>query len=151
MIPAICADIEHEFGKSGRVATWMHYRLNPKAKENGRRRLFYNGLDNYIFTRFIRYYLNHDIIVFLLPHLSQSLDVVIFDPLKSAMSSQLSQLNAMEILRLQKVEWLEHYIISRSKLSLPKTFSPDEGVPASFPEILILLSINFHQHTSTAI
>jgi len=39
----------------------------------------------------------------------------VFGPLKTAMGAQLSRLYAMEIARLQKVEWVDKYVPAREK------------------------------------
>ena len=100
---------------------WMEECFEPatRAKAKGRKRLLLcDGHDSHISAQFVRFCIDHDIVLFLLPphssHLLQPLDVGVFSPLKHAMSSQLSRLYATEISRLQKVEWLEHYIKARS-------------------------------------
>ena len=64
--------------------------------------------------QFVRYCINHKIILFLLPlhasHVLQPLDVGVFGPLKTVMATQLSRLLACEISRLQKVDWVDKYI-----------------------------------------
>ena len=55
----------------------------------------------------------HIVLLFLPPHSShllQPLDVAIFAPLKCTISLQISHLLWSGIVRIQKVEWLEHYI-----------------------------------------
>ncbi len=63
--------------------------------------------------------IDNNIILFLLPphssHLLQPLDIGVFGPVKSAMAVQLNKLFALEISRLQKVEWVEKYILAREK------------------------------------
>ena len=100
---------------------WLEQCFDPatKAKANGRKRLLIcDGHDSHISAQFVRYCIDNKIILFLLPphssHLLQPLDVGVFSPLKHAMSVQLSRLYATEISRLQKIEWLEHYIKARS-------------------------------------
>ena len=70
--------------------------------------------DNHISAQFVYYCIDHKIILFLLPpyasHILQPLDVGVFGSLKTAMATQLSKLLACEILRLQKVEWVNKYI-----------------------------------------
>ena len=91
-----------------------------KEKANGQYRLLIcDGHDSHISAQFVRYCIDNKIVVFLLPphssHLLQPLDVGVFGPVKAAMSLQLSRLYAMEISRLQKIEWLENYRQARGK------------------------------------
>src|SRR5579859_7613244 len=72
--------------------------------------------DSHISAQFVRYCLDHKIVLFLLPlhasHILQLLDVGVFGPLKTAMGSHLSRLLATEVARLQKIEWLDKYILA---------------------------------------
>src|SRR5947207_3370314 len=82
-----------------------------RDKANGQYRLLLcDGHDSHISAQFVRYCLDHKIVLFLLPpyslHILQPLDVGVFGPLKTAMATQLSKLFASEISKLQKVEWL---------------------------------------------
>ena len=72
------------------------------------RLLIYNNHDNYISERFIHYYIQHDIILILLSsyysHLFQSLDINIFDSLKSALLNEFDYIFQTGISILQKIE-----------------------------------------------
>ena len=61
----------------------------------------------------------YDIILMILPphtsHLTQSLDVAIFSPLKQHMAVELHGIIETEIVQLQKVEWLSAYIRARER------------------------------------
>ena len=99
---------------------WLAECFDPatKAKAGGRKRLLIcDGHDSHISAPFVRFCIDNNIVLFLLPphssHLLQPLDVGVFSPLKHAMSSQLSRLYATEISRLQEAEWLEHYAKAR--------------------------------------
>ena len=48
----------------------------------------------------------------------QPLNVAIFRPLKQHLTTALSHLNEAQLLRIQKAEWLEAYIIAREKAFL---------------------------------
>ena len=100
---------------------WLTECFDPatKAKAKGRKRLLIcDGHDSHISAQFVRFCIDHNIVLLLLPphssHLLQPLDVGVFSPLKQAMSSQLRRLYAAEISRLQKAEWLENYAKARS-------------------------------------
>src|SRR5437763_1278120 len=71
-------------------------------------------VNSHISAQFVRYCINHKIVLFLLPpymsHVLQPLDVGVFGSLKTAMARQLSRLLACEISRLQKVKWVDKYI-----------------------------------------
>lgn len=99
---------------------WVKHCFDPATHEkaNGQYRLLLcDGHDSHISAQFVRYCIDKKIILFLLPphtsHLLQPLDVGVFGPLKTAMSYQLSKLFAMEISRLQKIEWVENYKTAR--------------------------------------
>src|SRR2546423_55894 len=100
---------------------WLEECFEPatSAKANGRKRLLIcDGHESHISAQFVRFCIDHNIIISLLlphsSHLLQPLDVGVFGPLKNAMSSQLSRLYATEISRLHKAEWLEYYAKARS-------------------------------------
>ena len=106
---------------------WLEKCFEPatRNKANGHKRLLIcDGHDSHISAQFVRFCIDHGIVLFLLPphssHLLQPLDVGVFGPLKRAMSSRLSRLYATEISRLQKVEWLEHYIQGRVNAITPQ-------------------------------
>ncbi|ODQ68752.1 hypothetical protein LIPSTDRAFT_60131, partial [Lipomyces starkeyi NRRL Y-11557] len=48
-------------------------------------------------------------------HLLQPLDVSIFGPLKKRLTAALSHLNQAQLVRIQKIEWMEAYIQARSE------------------------------------
>jgi hypothetical protein len=88
--------------------------IATKEKANWQYRLLIcDGHDSHISAQFVRYCIDHKIIVFLLPphssHLLQPLDIGVFGLVKAAMGLRLSRLYAIEISRLQKIEWLENY------------------------------------------
>ena len=100
---------------------WLKHCFKPvmRTKANRQKRLLLcDGHDSHISAQFVRFCIDHNIILFLLlphsSHLLQPLDVGIFSPLKQAMSSQLNWLYATEISRLQKAEWLERYALACS-------------------------------------
>ena len=76
-----------------------------------------DGHDSHVSGAVAAYCLQHKIILALLPphssHLLQPLDVGIFAPLKMAISQRQTQLYRSGFRRIQKVEWLEHYIEAR--------------------------------------
>jgi hypothetical protein len=79
--------------------------------------LLCDGHDSHITAQFVRYCIDNKIILFVLPphssHMLQALDVGVFGPVKAAMSLLLSKIYAMEIPRLQKIEWTEIYMNAR--------------------------------------
>ena len=119
---------------------WLVKCFDPvtRIKANGRKRmLLCDGHDSHISAQFVRFCIDHDIILFLLlphsSHLLQPLDVGIFSPLKKAMSSQLSRLYATEISRLHKAEWLEYYMRARSIAITPKNICSSWRGAGLFP------------------
>ena len=70
--------------------------------------LICDNYDNHISKKFIHYYIQHDIILILLSsyysHLFQSLDINIFDSLKSALLNEFDYIFQTGISILQKIE-----------------------------------------------
>ena len=93
------------------------------------RLLIYDGHDSHISAEFLRHCLDNDILLILLrshsSHLMQSLDVGVFGPLKTAVSSQLAELISTGISHLQKIEWMEAYISAREKAFSVKNIQSD--------------------------
>ena len=80
-----------------------------REKANGQMRLLIcDGHDSHISGKFIRHCIQHDIVLILLPsycfHLLQSLNVNIFDSLKSILSNELDYIFRTGISTLQKIE-----------------------------------------------
>ena len=75
--------------------------------------------DSYISTDFVNFCIHHYIdLILLSPHLShllQSLNVKVFAPLKYTISKQISHFIHSGIRRIQKVEWVEQFIIVREQ------------------------------------
>ena len=84
---------------------------------NKKRLLICDCHDSHISAEFVRYSIDHDILILLFvphsSHLMQPLDVGVFGPLKRAMSSQLDRIFRTGIRHLHKVEWMESYIEAR--------------------------------------
>ena len=84
-------------------------------KANSQYRLFIcDSHDSYISGSFIAHCLQNRIALLILPpytsHLLQPLDVAIFGPLKKRLTVALSYLNEVQLIRIQKHEWIEAYI-----------------------------------------
>ena len=77
----------------------------------------------------MRHCYENNIAVFLLlphsSHLIQPLDIEVFNPLKAAMKSQFNSIFRTGIVRLQKSEWIENYIIAREKGMTKKNILAD--------------------------
>jgi len=75
--------------------------------------------DSHISAVFVHYCIDHKIILFLLSlhssHILQPLNVEVFSSIKTAMRAQLSQIFVEEISRLQKIEWVNKYILTQAK------------------------------------
>jgi DDE superfamily endonuclease/Tc5 transposase DNA-binding domain len=103
-------------------AEWLRRCFEPATREkaNGQTRLLIcDGHDSHITAQFLRHCLDNDILLILLrphsSHLMQPLDVGVFGPLKTAVSSKLVELISTGVSRLQKIEWVEAYISAREK------------------------------------
>ncbi|ODQ69423.1 hypothetical protein LIPSTDRAFT_334725, partial [Lipomyces starkeyi NRRL Y-11557] len=101
---------------------WLKRVFEPatRAKANGQQRLLIcDGHDSHISGSFIAHCLQNRITLLILPphtsHLLQPLDVAIFGPLKKRLTAALSHLNQAQLVRIQKIEWMEAYIQARSE------------------------------------
>jgi hypothetical protein len=101
---------------------WLKRVFEPatRAKANGQQRLLIcDGHDSHISGNFISHCIQNRITLFILPphtsHLLQPLDVAIFGPLKKRLTAALSHLNQAQLVRIQKIEWIEAYIQARSE------------------------------------
>ena len=88
------------------------------AKANGATRfLIVDGHGSHVTAPFIRFCMDHNIEVLLLPphssHLTQPLDVAIFSPLKSKMSGELDKILRYGYSNIKKFEWANCYRIAR--------------------------------------
>jgi len=105
--------------------TWLKLFDSATASTtNGKKRLLIcDGHDSHISAEFVRYSIDHDILILLLvphsSHIMQPLDVGIFGPLKRAMSSQLDPIFRTGIRTLHKAEWMESYVEARKKAITP--------------------------------
>ena len=95
---------------------WLQKVFDPATREkaDGQPRLLIcDGHNSHISGDFISYCIESNIILMLLPahtsHLLQPLDVGLFSPLKSAISSSLDRLIRTKVSRIQKAEWLDIY------------------------------------------
>jgi len=103
---------------------WLKRVFKPstraKATQNGKlqqRLLICDGHDSHISGSFISHCIQNRISLLILPphtsHVLQPLDVAIFRPLKSHLTTALSHLNEAQLLRIHKLEWMEAYIKAR--------------------------------------
>jgi hypothetical protein len=102
---------------------WLKRVFEPatRTKANGEYRLLIcDGHDSHISGSFIAHCLLNKILLFILPphtsHLLQPLDVAIFGPLKKRLTAALEHLNAAQLLRIHKHEWMEAYIKARTEV-----------------------------------
>ncbi|ODQ70295.1 hypothetical protein LIPSTDRAFT_333558 [Lipomyces starkeyi NRRL Y-11557] len=102
---------------------WLKRVFEPatRATANGQQRLLIcDGHDSHISGSFIAHCLQNRITLLILPphtsHLLQPLDVAIFGPLKKRLIAALPHLNQAQLVRIQKIEWMEAYIQARSEV-----------------------------------
>ncbi|APA16038.1 hypothetical protein SS1G_10153 [Sclerotinia sclerotiorum 1980 UF-70] len=100
---------------------WLKRVFEPatRAKADGKYRLLIcDGHDSHISGSFIAHCLQNRIVLLILPphtsHLLQPLDVAVFGPLKKRLTAALSDLNQAQLVRIQKIEWMEAYIKARA-------------------------------------
>jgi len=94
--------------------------IRAKATQNGKlqqRLLICDGYDSHISGSFISHCIQNRISLLILPphtsHVLQPLNVAIFGPLKKHLTIALSHLNEAQLLRIQKLEWMDAYIQAR--------------------------------------
>jgi DDE superfamily endonuclease/Tc5 transposase DNA-binding domain len=99
---------------------WLRRCFEPSTREKangGYRLLICDGHDSHITAKFIEYCMDHKIILMVLPphtsHLLQPLDVGVFGPVKTALSSQVKRYINTGIAKLRKSEWLTSYVKAR--------------------------------------
>lgn len=99
---------------------WIRECFEPLTKEkaNGATRLLIaDGHGSHVTPSFIRFCIDHNILVLILPphssHLTQPLDVGIFSPLKQRMAEELDRILRYGIDNLKKFEWADCYRIAR--------------------------------------
>ena len=126
------------------------------AKANNKKRLLIcDGHDSHISAEFVRYSINHDILVLLLiPHssqLMQPLDVGVFGPLKRAILSQLDPIFRTGVRHLHKAEQIESYIEAREVAITPSNIRGGWRGAELFPmnKHRILHQLSDSQHLST--
>src|SRR5436190_5164628 len=95
---------------------WVKVVFGPqtKAKANGSMHLLIvDGHGSHVTAAFIRYCIDNDIMVILLPphssHMTQPLDVGIFSPLKAKMSQSLNEILQYGVPNIKKFEWADCY------------------------------------------
>ena len=99
---------------------WIKRCFEPLThiKVNGRKHLLIcDGHGSHVTAPFIRFCIDHDIVVLLMPphfsHLCQPLDVSIFSPLKLRMSVELDEIMHYDVPNFKKFEWANCYRIAR--------------------------------------
>jgi hypothetical protein len=101
---------------------WVQRVFDPatRAKANGdMRALICDGHGSHATSEFIGFCIANKIEILLMPphssHICQPLDVGVFSPVKTYMSSQLTKFTRYKIDKIQKFEWAEAYRIARPK------------------------------------
>ena len=96
---------------------WIRSVFEPATHTDATRLLIVDGHGSHITAPFIRFCMDHDILVLLLPphssHLTQPLDVGIFSPLKRRMSEELDKILRYGFSNIKKFEWANCYRIAR--------------------------------------
>jgi len=102
------------------------------------RLLLCDGHDSHVSAELVGYCIKHRIILILLPphssHLLQPLDVAVFSSLKKALSSRQSRLFRSGLRRINKIEWLEHFISAREEAIIPNNIFAGWRGAGLFPE-----------------
>jgi hypothetical protein len=91
------------------------FEAETHEKANGKPRLLIcDRYDSHITASWIAYCMNNNIILIVLPphssHLTQSLNVGVFKPLKILIASAIELLVSTELHRIMKAEWLLAYV-----------------------------------------
>jgi DDE superfamily endonuclease len=129
---------------------WLHHfdartRLRLQSPVEYRL-LLCDGHDSHISADFVGYCMQHRIELVLLPphssHLLQQLDVSLVGPLKIALAHQQARLFRSGVRRIEKLEWLEHFILAREEaLTESNAVSGWRGA-GLFPENIHRILIN---------
>ncbi len=103
-----------------RGSQWLETCFDPQTREkaNGKPRvLICDGHGSHITGKFIRYCMDNNIKLLILPphssHLTQPLDISVFGPLKKYLSNQVYRIVGANLAKLTKTEWLRCYIPAR--------------------------------------
>ena len=103
-----------------RGSQWLETCFDPQTREkaNGKPRvLICDGHGSHITGKFIRYCMDNNIKLLILPphssHLTQPLDISVFGPLKKYLSNQVYRIVGANLAKLTKTEWLRCYISAR--------------------------------------
>jgi hypothetical protein len=129
---------------------WLKRVFEPatRAKANGGQRLLIcDGHDSHICGSFISHCIQNRISLLILPphtsHVLQPLDVAIFGPLKKKLTAALAHLNEAQLVRIQKVEWLDAYIQAReqaiSKTNIESAFRGAGLIPFQPQRVLRII------------
>jgi hypothetical protein len=129
---------------------WLKRVFEPatRAKANGGQRLLIcDGHDSHICGSFISHCIQNRISLLILPphtsHVLQPLDVAIFGPLKKKLTAALAHLNEAQLVRIQKVEWLDAYIQAReqaiSKTNIESAFRGAGLIPFQTQRVLRII------------
>ena len=101
---------------------WVELVFEPatRAKANGQKRvLVCDGNGSHITAKFVRFCLDHEIVILVMPphssHLCQPLDVGVFSPLKQYMAAELDKIIRYGIPSVKKFEWADAYRHARQK------------------------------------
>jgi len=96
---------------------WLRsvFETETREKANGKPRLLIcDGHDSHITASWIAHCMKNNIILMVLPphssHLTQPLDVGVFNPLKTLMASAIEPLVSTELHHIMKAEWLLAYV-----------------------------------------
>ena len=96
---------------------WIRTVFESATHTNATWLLIVDGHSSHVIAPFIRFCIDHDILVLLLPlhssHLTQPLDVGIFSPLKHRISKELDKILRYGFSNIKKFEWANCYCIAR--------------------------------------
>jgi len=100
---------------------WLTTVFEPETKPSTPRRrlLVTDGHSSHLTAKFIAFCLDNAIDLVVLPphssHITQPLDVAIFSPLKTYLTSETDRLSRYDPGRISKVEWTRAFILARKK------------------------------------
>lgn len=123
---------------------WLTTRFEPLTRRNDekRRLLVVDGHSSHYTTRFLAFCITKKIDLALLPphtsHVTQSLDIAWFSPLKTAITSEVNAIFRNSTRRLLRVEWTSAYIRARARCFRPSTIESafrKSGIYPFNPEI----------------
>jgi hypothetical protein len=138
---------------------WITTVFEPATHTDSTRLLIVDGHGSHVTAPFIRFCIDHNILVLLLPphssHLTQPLDVGIFSPLKRRMSEELDKILRYGFSNIKKFEWANCYRIARpsamERSNIKSAWSGAGLIPFNPRKVIRRINGTLSEHETTLI